>query len=255
MLGDATVAERIAPEAPAPGSPRAAARDLQELLLGTPGVEAFLTEVARLAAGEVAAELGCGLMVRARPDSTPWSATSSAFALRMDAIQYEVDDGPCLHCLRHGSPVEVGDVGADERWPAYRRRGRAEGLGSSLSVPLAVESGTIGALNLYSRAAHAFTTEDRDRASRLAHLAAGAIGLALMLAEREHRSHHLETALTSRSTIDQALGILMGRHRISAEQAFDLLRRRSQQTNTKLRDLAAALVASSADGADPASSA
>ncbi|MHA6631183.1 GAF and ANTAR domain-containing protein [Pseudonocardia sichuanensis] len=248
------MAERIAPESPAPGSPRAAARDLQELLLGTPGVEAFLTEVARLAAGEVAAELGCGLMVRARPDSVPWSATSSEFARRMDTVQYEVDDGPCLHCLRHASPVEVPDIGADERWPAYRRRGRAEGAGSSLSVPMAVDSRTIGALNLYSRMPNAFTAEDRDRAARLAHLAAGAIGLALLLAERERQSRHLETALTSRSTIDQALGILMGRHRISAEQAFDLLRRHSQQTNTKLRDLAAALVASSADGADPTSS-
>jgi GAF domain-containing protein len=251
MLGAVTVSERIVPGSPVPGQPGAAARDLQELLLGTPGIEAFLTDMAGLAAGEVRAGLACGVMVRARPDAAPWSATSNEFARRMDAVQYEVDDGPCLHCLRQGAPVEVPDIGTDQRWPAYGRRGQAEGVGSSLSVPLFVDARTVGTVNLYARTSNAFSDEDRDRAARLAHVVAGAVGLALLLAEREHQSHHLETALTSRSTIDQALGILMGRHRIGAEQAFELLRRHSQQTNTKLRDVATVLVAGVSSDGEP----
>jgi GAF domain-containing protein len=232
----------------APGSAGAAHPDLGELLLGEPGVEAFLTAVARLAAGEVPAALDCGLTVQVRPDVRPWSATSGEFARRMDAVQYEVDDGPCLTCLRLGAPVEVGDISADERWSEYRARGIAEGVAASLSIPLSVGADTMGALNLYARTPHAFTDADRERAGQLAQLAAGAVRLALLLAEREHRSRHLETALTSRSTIDQALGILMGRHQITAAEAFDVLRRRSQLTNTKLRDVAAGLVAGA--GAD-----
>lgn len=65
----------------------------------------------------------------------------------------------------------------------------------------------------------------------------------MLLAAREERGRHLESALSSRTTIDQALGVLMGQRRITAAQAFDVLRRRSQQTDTKLRDVAATVIA------------
>ncbi|NUS45356.1 MAG: ANTAR domain-containing protein [Mycobacteriaceae bacterium] len=49
--------------------------------------------------------------------------------------------------------------------------------------------------------------------------------------------------VSSRAVIEQAKGVLMRVYRISADQAFDVLRWRSQETNTKLRDLAAQLLA------------
>ncbi|MBW0107000.1 ANTAR domain-containing protein, partial [Pseudonocardia sp. KRD291] len=67
---------------------------------------------------------------------------------------------------------------------------------------------------------------------------AGAVALAARLAAGEDRNQHLETALDSRSTIDRAIGVIMVRARIDAADAFDVLRRRSQHTNTKLREVA-----------------
>jgi AmiR/NasT family two-component response regulator len=69
------------------------------------------------------------------------------------------------------------------------------------------------------------------------------VALALRLAEREERERNLEAALSSRSVIDQAMGVLMAQARISADEAFDVLRRRSQTANVKLRDLAATVIA------------
>jgi GAF domain-containing protein len=119
-----------------------------------------------------------------------------------------------------------------------------EGAGTSLSMPLSVAERTVGALNLYSRAANSLTEADRARAAHFAAQAAGAVAaLALRLAEREERERHLETALRSRSVIDQAMGVLIGQAGISADEAFKVLRLRSQSLNIKLRDVAAEVIA------------
>jgi GAF domain-containing protein len=160
----------------------------------------------------------------------------------MDEIQYDVDDGPCLTALRHGVTVAVPDIAGDKRWPAFSRRGCAEGAGCSLSVPLRIQGGTIGALNFYGHAPHSLTEQDEARAIRFTEQAAGAVALAVRISDHEERNRHLEAALTSRTTIDQALGILMGQRHIPADEAFTVLRELSQRANVKLRDVAAALI-------------
>jgi GAF domain-containing protein len=226
-----------------PRDPREAALELQTLLLDAAGVEDFLAEVARRAARAVDAAQSCGVTVQISATSRMLGATTDEFAQRMDEAQYAVDDGPCLTCLRQGVPVDVGDIRADERWPAFARRGAQEGAGSSLSVPMVVRARTVGTLNLYSRDAHAMTGPDRARAAEFAGHAAGAVALAAQLAEHAQREHRLEAALRSRSTIDQAMGVLMAQARITADEAFEVLRRRSQNANVKLRDVAAAVIA------------
>ncbi|MFE3637959.1 ANTAR domain-containing protein [Streptomyces cellostaticus] len=62
----------------------------------------------------------------------------------------------------------------------------------------------------------------------------------------------LRHAIDSRPVIDQARGILMAAHSCTPEQAWHVLREASQRTNTKLRDVAGALTASTApDGPAP----
>jgi GAF domain-containing protein len=226
-----------------PGRPLDLARDLHELLLRASGVEEFLAEVAQRACETVNEVLSCGVSAQPTPRSRRMGASSDDLARRIDEIQYDVDDGPALTAMREGVVVVVEDIATDGRWPAYSRRGRAEGAGASLTVPLRVQGASIGALNLYAEQPRVFDEDDHARARRFAEHAAGAVALAIRLAEREEHSRNLEAALTSRTTIDQALGILMGQRRIPASEAFEVLRRLSQRTNVKLRDVAAALIA------------
>ncbi|WP_176921312.1 GAF and ANTAR domain-containing protein [Pseudonocardia oroxyli] len=223
--------------------PRDVADQLQRLLIGADGVEAFLAQVAQHAAGAVENALSCGLTVGATRSSELIGATSDKLAAALDEIQYDVDNGPCLTCLRTVTVVAVDDIAHDQRWPAFSRRGRQAGAGSSLSIPLTIDGGSVGALNLYSRSPYALTEEDRRRAMKFADQATGAIALARRLAEREARARHLEIALSSRSTIDQAIGIIMGQTGRDPGAAFELLRTQSQHTNRKLRDVAAEIVA------------
>jgi len=101
----------------------------------------------------------------------------------------------------------------------------------------------IGALNLYATRPGAFGSEEQATAARFADEASRAITLAVRLAMRAEMSENLQHALASRAVIDQALGIIMGQNRCSADDAFDILRTTSQNRNVKLRDIAAAMVA------------
>jgi hypothetical protein len=81
------------------------AAKLQAVLIGADRIESFLAEVAHEAAGMLGAKLACGVTVRATSQSRFLGATTDEFAERMDSIQYDIDDGPCLTCLRDGVPV------------------------------------------------------------------------------------------------------------------------------------------------------
>jgi hypothetical protein len=101
----------------------------------------------------------------------------------------------------------------------------------------------VGAVNLYSAHRHGLGDDDSERAGLFAHQAAGAVALAVLLAERENKNRNLVIALESRSVIDQAIGILMARKHVDAQDALKVLRKRSQHANIKLRQVASDVVA------------
>lgn len=186
-----------------------------------------------------------------RRDSDPFTvASSDGAAVRVDEMQYRVGDGPCMETLRTGQVVEVRDQAADTRWGPYSNRAAEQGVRSSLSLPLFVTDSTAGALNIYNFGkTNAFNGRRRQYAEIFAAQASRALTLMLRQAEQIAVSEQLEQALTSRTVIDQAIGVLMGQQRCTADEAFSLLRRHSQNTNRKLRDVAADVV--SRVGGDP----
>lgn len=150
----------------------------------------------------------------------------------VDAIQYETGEGPCLSAIRDHEVFETGDLGAEARWPEFSGRAQREtGVTSMLSFRLFVEGDTLGALNLYSKAADAF--DEQSRTVGLVFAAHAAVALSTALHDEQ-----MEEALQSRDLIGQAKGILMAREGVTADEAFEMLRRASQRLNVKLRDVA-----------------
>ena len=145
-----------------------------------------------------------------------------------DRLQYELHEGPCVDTVRTQTTVISDEVARDPRWPRWGPA-VAEKLGvrSMLSLLLYTQDTSYGALNLYGFEAGAFGSDDVVAAHALAaHLTAA-------LADGR-RLDNRAAALVNRTVIGQAEGILMERHRITADAAFDLLRRASQRTNRKL---------------------
>ena len=158
---------------------------------------------------------------------------------RVDAIQYDTGEGPCLNAISAHETYLIADLATDERWPAFSRRAAEEtGARSMLSFRLFVQGDTIGALNLYSRQPRAFDEHGRAVGTVLAAHAA----IALTAAQEHERADGLQDALGSSREIGMAMGVLMGRGAVTEDQAFAQLRRASQYLNIKLRDVAAQVV-------------
>jgi len=156
---------------------------------------------------------------------------------RIDALQHETGEGPCLDAIAQRQIFYGDDVADDSRWPRFGPQASAAGIRSVLALPLTT-NGNLGALNLYARYPAAFGVVDRAKGVILASLAGLAVSAAHSHEDEELRAGNLNAALGSREVIGQAQGILMERERISAGQAFDVLRRASQHLNRKLRDVA-----------------
>jgi GAF domain-containing protein len=222
---------------------------LQRMLLASETVEAFLDQLVNRAAQSTGHH--CGITV-GPPDaghSAYTVACSDELTRELDEQQYAEGYGPCLEALHTSVPVLVTDMTTETRWPDYLRHAISLGARSSMSYPLHSDTGTIGAINFYAMQPAAPGIDLQARASELAGVAAGALALALRLAERQDMIRHLRTALTSRSVIDQAIGILMAQERCTARAAFDLLRKASQGRNIKLREVADGIVSSVERGA------
>jgi GAF domain-containing protein len=164
--------------------------------------------------------------------------------VEVDEMQYETGQGPCLDAIAHGDSFYADDLLTDTRWPAFGPMAAQAGLRSLLSFRLAGET-TLGALNLYARLPRAFGATDRAMALIFATHAGVALAAAVKLEDATRalevetkRLQNLHGALSSRLVIGRAEGILMNRELITGDQAFDLLRRASQQLNIKLREIA-----------------
>jgi GAF domain-containing protein len=176
---------------------------------------------------------------------TPGAVTSvptSPLVADLDRLQDSLGEGPCLDVLAGLDSVYVDDLSDSPIWPHFGPAAAQAGVRSALAYRLFADSGTLGALVMYARLPGAFNATDRTQGLIFAAHASMALSVAQNQASERGRTSNLQTALLSREIIGQAQGILMERERITADQAFDLLRRSSQHLNVKLRDVAQELV-------------
>ncbi len=176
------------------------------------------------------------------------AAASDAWGAELDELQYVEHEGPCLDAGRSGMLFRVRDMAADPRWPSYLPRAVERGARSMVSVPMNVESKTIGALNVYARVPDAFDAEAVSVAEIVAGHASLASQVAATLFAQRRLGDQLREAMRSRAVIEQAKGVIMATTRCGADEAFELLVKQSQHENRKLRDVAEELVERQAGG-------
>ncbi|MFC5056231.1 GAF and ANTAR domain-containing protein [Saccharothrix xinjiangensis] len=181
----------------------------------------------------------------ARTGALQTVAATDELAVSADAAQYDAGDGPCLRVLPHARVLRAGDLAADARWPRFRERAVELGVHGVVACHLPTRDGGRSALNLYAREPGALDEGGEAVAELYATHAAIALATAL-------REEDLRTAVASRETISQALGILMQRHRIKSDQAFQLLSTASQKLNIKVRRLAEIICDTGIDPRDTA---
>ena len=201
----------------------------------------LLTQIARMAVHAIPGAEGAGLTLL-EPDRDDVLVKTAEFVRAVDDIQYGIGQGPCITAAAQDRTVRSGSLGGDPRWPRFGPRAGRLGVHSVLSLPLRTPGGVIGAMNVYAHAKDVFDARAEELGELFAGPAAVSVLNAQILAQSQRLTERLQQALTTRPIIDQAIGILRARSGDTAEHAFDVLRRLSQQQHVKLADVAGRLV-------------
>lgn len=213
-------------------------------------------------------------------DGRPSTMAATDDSIReLERRQYELADGPGLDAARRLTVNRWSQDEIEQRWPEFSMLAKEAGLRSYLSAGLGftgageprpagnavadrgARSGepghgaaglSLGAINLACRDDDGFSQLDEE----LLTLVSGPASATVVLISRYYQARELvdqlSNGLSSRSEIDQAIGILMAESRCDADTAFTTLARASNNRNVKLRDLAAEIVARfSGPGAAP----
>jgi GAF domain-containing protein len=189
-----------------------------------------LDAIARAAVETIAAAQYAGVNLLDRGRLAPQAVVGQP-PLALDVLQQETGMGPCIDAARDQVTVRIEDLAAGSPWPRYAELAISLGVRSVLCVPLWVDEQQLGSVSLHATAASGFTATDE--------VLAGLFGTqaALVLADAS-RAEQLRQAMATRDSIGQAKGILMERHRITADQAFAVLSEYSQRTNRKVAEVA-----------------
>lgn len=182
---------------------------------------------------------GAGVMLADQDGRIRLLASSDESTRLLELFEIDADQGPCLASLRSGDVVEHPNLASsDDRWKEFAARAHADGYRSAHAIPLRLREQTIGVLNLFSTAPGRLGEPEQKLGRALAD--AVTISLLQHRAIIEHRTlaDQLQNAFTNRMDIERAKGILIARLGISADQAFETIRRQARSTNRKVGDLA-----------------
>jgi GAF domain-containing protein len=219
---------------------------LAGLVSGSLGLPELLAEVAGFAVRAIPGADGAGvtLLRLDRVDNMVEElAASSPFVAEIDHVQYVVlNEGPCITAALERRTVRSGSLGGEKMWPRFGPRVGRMGIHSALSLPLLLPGQVIGAINVYAHGKDVFDEHAAELGELFAKPAAVAVHNAQILAQAMTLTTQLQTALSTRPVIDQAIGLLRGRSGGSAEEAFAQLRAMSQSEHRKLADVAQRIV-------------
>ncbi len=202
-----------------------------------PGVEETIEAVVQFALQALSCTYA-GVALYARGSRPEVAAVTDPVVADVYDLQLSSQTGPLVTALQEKTTVLIRDTTTDDRWPEWAAKVAALGVRSVLDVPLVTGGGahqTVGVLGLYSPAADAFDADDEA----IAHILARHASVAVASARHEET---MAQAVDARKLVGQAMGILMERFDVDGDRAFAILKRYSQDNNTKLRDVAQHLI-------------
>lgn len=215
----------------------AAIREFTQAIVNPFDLDDLLDRLVRHAT-DVLDAAGAGIMLQDRHGRLDFASASSGTITEAERHQDHVGSGACHEAFCSNRTIVVADLELAGRWPTYTPKVLALGLRAVIGVPLNAQGETIGVLNVYRSTPTPWTEDDVEACEILAAMGAGYVLHANQLVASQRLTDQLHEALDSRMVIERAKGILMAKHDIDADTAFEELRRASMDSNRKLRDVA-----------------
>ena len=185
---------------------------------------------------------GTALMLVDRDQALRNLAVSDARAALLEELQAEHGEGPCVDAFEDKEPVAADDLTSEDRWPAFAPAAASGGLLAVLASPIPYSDQAVGVVAVFAGDVHPWTEPEREAIVAFTELAALLILNAMEATERGKLAGELQVALDSRVVIEQAKGVLVGRHGLTTRQAFDRLRRQARDQRRPLSEVAREVV-------------
>jgi len=185
---------------------------------------------------------GTALMLVDRDHVLRNLAVSDARAAPLEELQAAHGEGPCVDAFDGKQPVPAGDLAADDRWPAFSADAARRGLRAVLASPIPYSDHAVGVVAVFAGQPHAWTEAEQEAIVAFTGLVALLVLNAMEASERGRLAGELQVALDSRVVIEQAKGVLVGRHGLTTRQAFERLRRQARDQRRPLTEVARSVV-------------
>jgi GAF domain-containing protein len=185
---------------------------------------------------------GTALMLVDRDQVLRNLAVSDRRAALLEELQEEHGEGPCVDAFDDKQPVAADDLGREDRWPAFSAGAARRRLLAVLASPIPFSEQAVGVVAVFAAEPHPWTEAEREAIVAFTELVALLVLNAMEASERGRLAAELQVALDSRVVIEQAKGVLVGRHGLTTRQAFERLRRQARDQRRSLTEVARAVV-------------
>lgn len=182
---------------------------------------------------------GSGLMIADAQNTLTYLTSSDAPGHVLEEVQSETGQGPCVDTFVHGRTVHTDDMAAETRWPRSRETIAAHGVRAVLGVPVRLGGVTVGSLNVYRAAPHAWDSSEQEALIRYGAVVEATLEATLAAHSAGELAEQLQYALDNRVLIERAVGFVMAKQDVDAVSAFDVLRRAARRDRRKVADVAA----------------
>jgi GAF domain-containing protein len=203
----------------------------------TRGLAPTLQQIADAAKQLFSAD-GAGLMLVDAEGQLRWASVSDQTAQALEGGQERLAQGPCAVAFSQRLPAAIGNIQTEPGWAEFTQVLVGEGICAALSVPVELDGGVIGTLDIYSRQARDWDPSEVAALQAYAGLVASLLSAAVTAQAKGRLADQLQAALEHRWLIEQAKGVLMGRERLDAQAAFERLRGAARSSTRRLADVA-----------------
>jgi len=167
------------------------------------------------------------------------AASSDEVARHVDALERELDEGPCVDAIVDQPTYVDGDLTDGSPWPRLHARVLAETpVRGMAGFRMFVGDRTTGALNLFTDTPGGLT----ERSVHEGMVLASFVTMAVLTHEEKQNAATLREGLMSNREIGKAVGLMMAFHKVGDVEAFGMLRKASQDMNIKVVEVARQVV-------------
>jgi GAF domain-containing protein len=201
------------------------------------GLAPTLQQIADAAKQLFAAD-AAGLMLVDADGALRWASASDQTAQTLEDGQEQLAQGPCAVAFSQRLPAAITNIHTDPDWGEFAQVLLAEGVCAALSVPVELDGGVIGTLDVYAGQPRDWDPSEVAALQAYAGLVASLLSAATTAQVKGRLADQLQAALEHRWLIEQAKGVIMGRERLDAQTAFERLRGAARSSTRRLADVA-----------------